>query len=94
MVPFDTSSQSLHVPVCHISSDSMPLIVASCASETCMSPSAPAATAGSRAASFAASLLNACGFWTERMSWQPAAARSIAPLHAHRTARLVFIALI
>ena len=86
IVPLETSSQSLHVPVCQNSSDNMPVIVASVPMATCMPPSAPAATAGRRPGAFAASLVNACGFCTESRSLQPMAARSTAPAHAHRTA--------
>ena len=57
------------------------------ASEIWKSPSAPAATAGSRTALFAASLVNACGFWTARMSLHPAAAARKTAAPAHRAAQ-------
>ena len=86
--PFETSSQSLHVPVCQNSSDIIPLNTEMLLSEIWNSPSAPAATAGRRTALFAASLVNACGFWTARMSLHPVVAARTAATPAHRAARL------
>ena len=87
MRPFDTSSQSLQVPVCQNSSDSIPLMIAMLSIDTCMSPSAPAATAGRRMSLFAASSVNTCGFCTVRRSLHPATAASTARVPAHRTTR-------